>query len=644
MKKITLAFIALFIISFKGQSQVITTFEGPQYDGSWSTLAGPSGSANAVFHRACYLVKATELTDFALTNSIVTQFGFQFLNGVSVPTSGQFTVYLQNTSDATYTKGNNFTAALTGMSTNFNGTYAIPVSAGASSVYLTLNTPFTYTGGGIYVAYEWSSTAPTSTTPARYLCNTIGLTTGGGYSLTTTNLAAANTMTLSQFRPAFLWRASNTATNELSVTNLSALGKVSKQFTAGHPINVQIRNNSNIAKTNVPVFLAITGANPFTASTTIANVAAGALANASFPLYNPTVNGANNMTVTLGPDQDNTNNAWAWTQTVTCTDLALIPPVAASTFTDEQRGLNNAIYSYKMTPPSDASLTGVYMAVSTESGSIGQGIYGVLMDPAGTILATTQTVIITAAMQCTNNVFATCNFNPPVLLTGGTAYHIGMAQAGTGYFPFGNFYPGYPVGDFYLNPIGSAPALVDRGYMGIGAVVNFSISEISAVASKTNVCRNQPVTFTVSGNTPANTYTWTGGTTGSTLGITTTTVTGPRSYSVVGTNTTTGCRTTQAVVTISVGTCNWLGLTSNGTIEADIAVYPNPTKNGIVNVQGLVGKNSIQVMNLLGQVVFNTSTEEETLTFDLNDNASGSYLIKITNSEGQSKMIKVVKE
>jgi hypothetical protein len=154
----------------------------------------------------------------------------------------------------------------------------------------------------------------------------------------------------------------------------------------------------------------------------------------------------------------------------------------------------------------------------------------------------------------------------------------------------------------------------------------------------------QPVTFTVSGNTPANTYTWTGGTTGSTLGITTTTVSGPRSYSVVGTNTITGCRTTQAVVTISVGTCLFTGLTSNGAIEADIAVYPNPSKNGIVNVQGLVGKNSIQVMNMLGQVVFNTSTEEETLTFDLKDNATGSYLIKITNAEGQSKMIKVVKE
>src|SRR5438046_368891 len=99
MKRITLVLLMALGFSSASFGQANTVIQAPLTDGSWSTLHAPSGSLNAVSHRACYLVLQSELTGLALTNSLITGFGFDFLNGVNAPTSGQFTVYLQNTGD-----------------------------------------------------------------------------------------------------------------------------------------------------------------------------------------------------------------------------------------------------------------------------------------------------------------------------------------------------------------------------------------------------------------------------------------------------------------------------------------------------------------------------------------------------------------
>lgn len=647
MKKITFTLLTALGLSTAAFGQANVVIQAPLTDGSWSTLHAPSGSASAVYHRACYLVTQAELTGLATTNSIVTGFGFDFLNGVNAATAGSFSVYLQNTTDVAYLKGTNYAAAIAPMSLNFNGTYNIPVSTGVTQTILNLTNQFTYTGGGIYVALDWYGPSAAATTPARYNCNTTDLTpTGGSYTFTSVG-PAPTTMSLDVFRPAFLWQAANTATNEVSIESMYALGKVSKLFTAGHVITAELRNNSANALTNIPVTLTSAGANTFNDVKTISSLAAGATTVISFSPFNPTTGGLNNLSVSIPNDQDNNNNDAVWSQTVTCNDFAFIPPLAASSFTDGPWGFNtDGIYAYEFTPPSACNLTGVNMVVAQSTTAVGNNIVGVVVDLSGSILATTNTITITGAMLQTQQ---TMVFDTPFPMTGGTNYYIGVAAlAGSaGYFVYPTLYPTYAIPNFYRGaPIGSALSQADRGYIAIGAVVNTGVTDITATATRTLFCKNgepKTATLTASG---LSTYTWTPGGQGASIVVSPTiagtTGTGTVNYFVTGTDAASGCKSSALKISAKIIACT--GLADNNSNGYAINVFPNPAVNGKSTVSGLVGTNVITVYNTLGQVVLNQTVSTETSTIDLSNQSSGNYVVKITDSNNESRIIKMINQ
>jgi len=651
MKRNTLTLLMAVGLCAASFGQVTTVLQAPQTDGSWSTLHAPSGSLNAVSHRACYLVKQTELTGLALTNSIITGFGFDFLNGVNAPTSGQFTVYLQNTGDATYLKGTNYPTAISTMGpARFLGTYSIPVAAASpTSIVLTLTTPFTYTGGGIYVAFEWNSPSAAATTPARYNCNTTGLTpTGGSYTFTSSG-PAATTMSLDVFRPAFLWAAANSATNEASVEDMFTLGKVSKQFNANHPVTATIRNNSSVSMSNIPVTLTVSGANPVNTVVTIPSLAAGATTVITWG-YNPTALGLNNMTVSLPSDQKSNNNVWVWSQTVTCNDFSFIPPLPASTFTDVQYGLNpSGVYAYEFIPPANCNLTGVKMIVSNNAAAVGVQLNGVVVDISnGNVLASTNTITITGGMAQTEQLMT---FATPYALTAGTNYYIGVAQlpgSATASYPFTSLTPSYPINNFYRsNPVGTPLTQADRGYLAIGAVIGTSLTSLTASATKTAVCKGKDqVVVTATG---ADVYAWTPASLGSSPSITFT-PTSPTTaqtstfISVIGNYTTgpaSGCKSNAVNLTFALSACT--GLIDNTGADA-VRVFPNPSVSGKTTITNLSGVNSITIFNSLGQVVLTQTTSNDTEQVDISQYPAGNYMMKITNSNNESRTIKLVNQ
>lgn len=70
----------------------------------------------------------------------------------------------------------------------------------------------------------------------------------------------------------------------------------------------------------------------------------------------------------------------------------------------------------------------------------------------------------------------------------------------------------------------------------------------------------------------------------------------------------------------------------NETLEKRVIVYPNPANN-ILNI---VSPNStISIYNTIGQLVFETKSEEGTTTINISSFDSGSYIVKITN-EGET--------
>jgi hypothetical protein len=651
MKKITLTFFAIFALYGSIVSQTNITVDAPQYNGDFSAFVGPNTTAATAYHRACYLITQSELTRMINTNSVVTSFGFDFYRPANVAVAGQFTLYLQNTSDATYLKGTSYTALLAGMSTNYNGNIIIPTGSqnATATVSMPLSNTFTYTGGGVYVAFDWYCATPTATTFARYLTNG-NSTSFGVNSAAPIAGPAPTTLTVDVRRPAMRFGTINTATNEIAVTGIKALGLVSKRITPPSPVVAQIRNNSINTINNVTVNLNVTGANPFNNNQVVSSIAPGASMNVVFSSFTSTVNGFNSMTVSVAADQYTVNNQSAWTQSVNCTNMANNPPFAASAYSLAAYGYGGqAIIATPLNPIGNINITGIAAAPSASPGA-SYSLCGVLLDSGGTIIATTNTVFLSAANYGT---FSNLKFPAPEPLTGGTNYYIGIAQLTGNCFPFGTRPMVLATNDlnlYYNVPIsgGSIGGVQNQmGYIGIHALLSYSNTELEALASKTLICKGNTTTLSVNGS--ATTYTWNGPNSSaiisSTVGVADVTpiitpTAGAVNYTVNGTDGSTGCRTNAAIITISISACT--GLSSYGIENYDINIFPNPANNGRTSIGGLQGVNTILLYNAIGKIVSTLNTSEETAIIDFESLAKGSYIIKITGSNNQTKVVKFI--
>ena len=643
MKKITLSFLISVITLGFTYGQLNLTAVAPPYQNTFTQLRAPNGTVDQASMRGCFIVQASELTDLVI-NAQITSFGFSLTAGtpaISVP--GNFTLYIQNTANTTYQKGTSWPTVLTGMTTAYTGPMTVPSSPSATTIILPLSPNFVYNGGGLYVAYDWSSAGPFDPNPASYAANN-SMTTGGASSEDTTAVAPSILNTTS-FRPVYIFNATNTSNNEVQVLDVIAAGKVTKLFNTPQTISALVRNASAGALSNIAVGLGVSGANTFADNVIIPSLAAGASAMVSFNPFNPQTLGLNTISVSVLPDDNNANNLVSKTQSVTCNYVAANPP-AGSYSAGVGFDTGGGLISYMLTPPVSVSLTGVRLAVSTDGGSVGHQMSGVLMDNTGNILATTNTLNLNASM---GGVFQNLSFNPPQTLSAGTDYYIGMDQEAitsgtTGYFPLGS-QTSYTVPStiYYTSPAGGGavtPLTTNLGYLGIEPVLTFDNTFISVVGSRTVMCKGESITLIVSGGSTS--YTWSpsaGGSNSTTVVLSPTTTT---SYTVQGTDGTTGCKSNVVSIVQPVAACT--GLLVNGLNGSGIRLFPNPAVDGKSTVSGLDGQNTIQVFNILGMMILTQQCDQENTTLDLSSHPNGTYLVKITDANTVSKTIKIVNQ
>jgi hypothetical protein len=636
MKKFTLAVFAA--ISFAGSVLAQPTFSvvAPPDNNSTSQFRAPNGTSGHAFMHAVFLVKQSELTPMALAN--ITKFGFKMNSGTaSVPVTGNFTVYLQNTTDATYQKGTNYATALTGMTQVYASTLTVPVSAGPTTNTITLSTPFNYNGGGIYVAYEWSSTGPFDNTMAVYACNnTMNTGSGGGGSADAASPGPAPaTLTLTAFRPCYIFEATNTATTELAVLDATVSGKMAKTFNASQTISAKILNSSIGTQTNIAVTLNVTGANTFNNVQTISSLAAGASTIVTFAPYSPVVQGLSSCIISLGGDQILTNNSIAKSQSITCSTFANNPAVGSYT-AGVGFGAGSGIICNRMTIPTTSDLRAVRLGISSNTTAVGNSVYGALLDASGAVLAVTNTLIIGNTML---NTFQELTFTSLQNIASGTDFHLGLAQVAnaTAYYPVGGLATSAPPDGYYTTPIagGSLTPITNLSYYyGIEAVFTSTNPVLTVTPSKSVICKGEPVTLTASGGAS---YVWNNNVTTAAVVVSPTITTG---YTVTGTDAN-GCVNSKTY-TQTVAPC--LGLTANANDGQDILLFPNPAVNGKTTVSGLEGTNTVSLYNVLGQLVSTQIVTSESVEINLNNQPSGNYLIKITNNYNQTKTLKFLNQ
>ena len=124
--------------------------------------------------------------------------------------------------------------------------------------------PFTYTGGGLYVAFDWGQYTGTLSTAANVYCNT-SLVAGllGNQS----NTAAPPTVATSNFRPET--RLGSSVQNDVAASFIYSFGELPRGLVPAQIINGVVTNKGAATQTNLPVTLNIGGVETFTDMQTI---------------------------------------------------------------------------------------------------------------------------------------------------------------------------------------------------------------------------------------------------------------------------------------------------------------------------------------------------------------------------------------
>lgn len=160
---------------------------------------------------------------------------------------------------------------------------------------------------------------------------------------------------------------------------------------------------------------------------------------------------------------------------------------------------------------------------------------------------------------------------------------------------------------------------------------------VNATTSSTLICTlptQQTATLSATG---ANTYTWSNSTTGSSTAVSPSVTT---TYTVTGTDAN-GCENT-AVVTQSVSSCT--GIDNVSYSNYNVAVYPNPNNGSFTIELSQVNSNStIEVINLLGEVVYTAITSNEKTQVNINNVNTGVYFVRIKDSS-TTRIQKIVKQ
>jgi hypothetical protein len=443
MKKTVLLF-ALFYVPFLLFSQAVLVHMAPTFAGTSGSRA-PNGTSSHTYFRGSCIVLASELTAGIPNNTSLTGFGFVFNAGASSAVTGNLKIYLSNTSDLTNNAGTDWTTIISNMTMVYNGNYTIPVTTTPLGVDVTLSTPFVYSGAGLYVAYEWSSTGPFATTGAIYQCN--NTLANGIYMATSTTALPATLATTSAFRPCFRFGYNNPFTNDGVVLQVYTMGKLPVPFGNPHTIQAYIKNQGSATLYNLPATLTIAGANSFTNVKTIDSIIPGAQSLVSFDSFSPTLLGANTVTVSIPTDQNIINNSMVKNLETNLNTYSY----AQGTTPNGGVGFNTATGDFvaKFTTTSSQAMNQVDVRFSSGGQPFQIGIWS-----AGTTGAPDINLYTSPTYTSTTGSF-TVLIDPPVTIPAGS-FFVGVRQTGTTNvsFAYQTENPIRPNCFFYTSPSG----------------------------------------------------------------------------------------------------------------------------------------------------------------------------------------------
>ncbi len=223
--------------------------------------------------------------------------------------------------------------------------------------------------------------------------------------------------------------------NEVEVVGLYTYGKLSKQVSLPHQVNVVVENSGSSDQVNYPVTLTIAGANAITNTHVIDTLKTGQRVSLFFPALPATMNlGYQTVTVTLPTDDDTTNNVRIYHQMVTDTIISWADtlPSTQSVGYNTAGGLLLAKY-----PLNGLKSIDMIKARIVGSTTVGKTLYGVVVTKTGNIIATSAQKTIATGDLNTMVEFPITNVSSATISNDTILVGIAQVANAAGYNPLG---------------------------------------------------------------------------------------------------------------------------------------------------------------------------------------------------------------
>jgi hypothetical protein len=453
-------------------------------------LSGPTGTAANVYFRAAQIILPTEYADADISNGDgIRSVSFTFNTLPTAAFSGRMQVYLQNSTDGSYLKNNVWNDIVNGMTLVFDDTITIPV--GATQFDMPVNQNFVYSGGSMYMAFDWEQTSTPNATGPTYRSNTAVTA-----SIRRQANATAPPPTLagsSAFRLEVLWGVDRPA-DDLEVQQVFARGSNPEGFGYPEVIQVVVRNNGYLPASKT-VDLNITGANTFTASLPVVlNSAQSTTIN--FTGFTAANLGFNTVTASVPADDVPTNNSRTYIQETT-TDRVGYADTSVTGLTGVGYNTGSGLLLSRYVLNSARAVTDVRVRLSDNAPSVGNVVYGVVLDTAGTIVAQSAPFTIGAADLQTYVTFQLIN---PAVFNANEPFFVGLAQtasAGAGYFPAAVQGEDPTRADAYFTGAltGGAPSPIANFRFMVDAIIGSPCLDPDSVSVSGTTCTDAMVTW-----------------------------------------------------------------------------------------------------------------------------------------------------
>lgn len=393
-----------------------------------SSANGRGPTTQSLFNRSLSIYPASDYPTLKAGDSLSTVgFNILALGAGQTAVSGNIKIYISNTADLLFSKSTTWATAITDMTLVYDGPLTINPEVGSFDIRL--QNKFGYTGGNIYVGFDWALTTAV-TTGATYDCNST--TVGGGNGLRSANGATApTTLSSSAFRPA-IRLGKNSPANDMSVDAVYALTQSPGAAANPQQVRALIKNNGFNAKTSYNVDLNVTGANSFSNTKTV-TLAFNETAIVTFDAFSPTVAGANTITVSVATDDVATNNSKSVTQTVNSKVYSYSEPGANTGSVGYNTGAGIIANKYKATGGWLVDSVKVFIpntaAINTKK------MFGVVLNSQGQIIAKSDT--FTASTTDLGKLKSFAIVNPQVVYN--EDFYVGLSQVANaaGFFPIG---------------------------------------------------------------------------------------------------------------------------------------------------------------------------------------------------------------